>query len=250
MQGRVWPNPPVGCVIVREGEIVGRGQTQLGGRPHAERVALDDAGPLSRGATLYVTLEPCCHWGKTPPCADAIIAAGVVAVHASLQDPDPRVDGGGFRKLRDAGLTVEVGLVADTAREIMEGFFTRIALGRPLITVSPFAPDDGSAPSVPDGFDAVLTMQDRFGPVASVRTADGGIEIVPLTGHSVPNGMARELGTFGLTSIVIPAGDPLAQSCRSAGLVDHDVADEEGCKASPSRAASMTSASMTSATAL
>lgn len=91
MRGLVWPNPPVGCVIVRDGEIVGRGHTQPGGRPHAERVALDEEGERAKGAIFYVTLEPCCHWGRTPPCADAIIAAGVYTVHASLQDPDPRV---------------------------------------------------------------------------------------------------------------------------------------------------------------
>ena len=249
MQGRVWPNPPVGCVIVRDGEIVGCGQTQFGGRPHAERVALDDAGPLSEGATLYVTLEPCCHWGKTPPCADAIIAAGVAKVHASLQDPDPRVNGGGFRKLRDAGVEVEVGLGAAAAREILEGFFTRIALGRPLITVSRHVSVAGGIPSVPDGFDGLLTMQGHSELTITERTAGGGIEMVPLAGHLAPNRLApsrlaSKLGTLGLTSIVVPAGDPLAQMFRSAGLVDHEVADSEGVNTTPPQVASMTSATM------
>jgi len=160
MRGWVWPNPAVGCVIVRDGEIVGRGCTQFGGRPHAERVALDDAGAKARGATLYVTLEPCCHWGKTPPCADAIIEAGVHAVYASLQDPDPRVNGGGFRKLKEAGITVEVGLGGDEAREIMDGFFHRVESGTPLVSVAERLEPPGT---IPEGFDAELrSIGDRL----------------------------------------------------------------------------------------
>ncbi|MCH3703261.1 bifunctional diaminohydroxyphosphoribosylaminopyrimidine deaminase/5-amino-6-(5-phosphoribosylamino)uracil reductase RibD, partial [Campylobacter lari] len=109
MRGHVWPNPPVGCVIVKNGICIGEGATQPGGRPHAERVALDIAGEAARGATLYVTLEPCCHWGHTSPCADAIIMAGITRVVASQQDPDPRVNGGGFRQLAEAGIDVAIG---------------------------------------------------------------------------------------------------------------------------------------------
>lgn len=247
MQGWVWPNPPVGCVIVRNGKIVGGGQTQFGGRPHAERVALDDAGSLSRGAALYVTLEPCCHWGKTPPCADAIIAAGVTAVYASLQDPDPRVNGGGFRMLRDAGIKVKVGLGAEIAQKIMEGFFKRIALGRPLITVSRFVPVAGN---VPNGFDGVLTMQEHFRPAVSVRTPSGRAEALALPGGITARSLAEKLGTVGLTSIIIPASDPLSQICRSAGLVDHDVTDEEVAHSSVSRASATTSTSRKSVSAL
>jgi pyrimidine deaminase RibD-like protein len=126
MQGRAWPNPAVGCVIVNDGVIVGRGQTQVGGRPHAERVALDNAGELAKGATLYVTLEPCSHWGKTSPCTSTIIDAGIVAVYAALQDPDPRVNGGGVAKLRDYGIDVHVGLGDWSAAHIMRGFFKRV----------------------------------------------------------------------------------------------------------------------------
>src|SRR5271170_7954614 len=110
--GNVWPNPAVGCVIARDGRVVGRGWTQPGGRPHAETEALARAGAATRGATAYVTLEPCCHWGRTPPCTDALIAAGLRRVVVAIEDPDPRVAGGGLARLRAAGLAVETGLGA------------------------------------------------------------------------------------------------------------------------------------------
>ncbi len=133
--GRVWPNPAVGCVIVNEGRVVGRGWTQPGGRPHAETEALARAGPAAHGATAYVTLEPCCHWGRTPPCADALIAAGLSRVVVALEDPDPRVAGGGLARLRAAGIAVETGLGAAEAAEINAGFFQLVRLGRPLVTL-------------------------------------------------------------------------------------------------------------------
>ena len=133
--GNVWPNPAVGCVIVRDGRVVGRGWTQPGGRPHAEAEALARAGEGARGATAYVTLEPCCHWGKTPPCADALIAAGVRRVVVAVEDPDPRVAGGGIARLREAGLAVETGLCEAEAAELNAGFFMRVRLGRPLVTL-------------------------------------------------------------------------------------------------------------------
>jgi diaminohydroxyphosphoribosylaminopyrimidine deaminase / 5-amino-6-(5-phosphoribosylamino)uracil reductase len=133
--GTVWPNPAVGCVIVNEGRVVGRGWTQPGGRPHGETEALRRAGEAARGATAYVTLEPCCHWGQTPPCVDALIAAGVRRVVVSLEDPDPRVAGEGLRRLRAAGIAVETGLGSAEAAEINAGFFSRLHLGRPLVTL-------------------------------------------------------------------------------------------------------------------
>src|SRR6202040_756728 len=114
-QGRTWPNPAVGAVVVKDGVIVGRGWTQPGGRPHAEPVALARAGEAARGATLYVTLEPCSHVGKSPPCADAIIAAGIARVVSSIEDPNPLVAGQGHAKLRAAGIAVDVGLCAGEA---------------------------------------------------------------------------------------------------------------------------------------
>ena len=110
-QGRTWPNPAVGAVVVKDGVIVGRGWTQPGGRPHAEPEALARAGEAARGATLYVTLEPCSHLGKTPPCADAMIAAGIARVVSAIEDPNPEVAGQGHARLRAAGITVDVGLV-------------------------------------------------------------------------------------------------------------------------------------------
>ncbi|MBX2830904.1 MAG: bifunctional diaminohydroxyphosphoribosylaminopyrimidine deaminase/5-amino-6-(5-phosphoribosylamino)uracil reductase RibD [Rhodospirillales bacterium] len=134
--GNVWPNPSVGCVLVSsDGSIVGRGHTQPGGRPHAERVALDMAGDLARGATAYVTLEPCSHVGKSPPCAAGLIQAGVTRVISALTDPDPRVSGRGHNMLRDAGIKVDVGLLSAEAAKVNEGFLSKVEKGRPFVTL-------------------------------------------------------------------------------------------------------------------
>lgn len=142
-QGRCWPNPAVGCVIVNHGRIVGRGWTAPGGRPHAERVALDQAGAAARGATAYVSLEPCAHHGATPPCAEALIAAGVARVVAPLEDSDPRVSGKGFAMLRAAGVDVATGVLAQEAATDLAGFFTRVTQGRPLVTLKLASSFDG-----------------------------------------------------------------------------------------------------------
>lgn len=133
--GTTWPNPSVGCVIVRDGQVVGRAVTASGGRPHAEPLALEMAGPAARGATAYVTLEPCCHWGKTPPCTDALIAAGVVRVVVATRDPDTRVDSQGIARLRAAGIAVEEGVLEPEAQAVLAGFTHRIRAGRPLVTL-------------------------------------------------------------------------------------------------------------------
>jgi len=134
-RGRTAPNPCVGCLIVADGRLIGRGWTQPGGRPHAEAMALAEAGEAARGATAYVTLEPCAKPGRGPACADALIAAGVGKVVAALGDPDPRVDGKGFEKLRSAGIQVETGIGAEQAERSMAGFLTRQRLGRPFVTL-------------------------------------------------------------------------------------------------------------------
>jgi diaminohydroxyphosphoribosylaminopyrimidine deaminase / 5-amino-6-(5-phosphoribosylamino)uracil reductase len=132
-QGRTWPNPAVGAVVVKDGIIVGRGWTQPGGRPHAEPEALKRAGEAARGATLYVTLEPCSHFGKSPPCADAIIAAGIARVVSAIEDPNPEVAGQGHARLRAAGITVDVGLGAAEAAHDHAGHFRRVRDKRPQI---------------------------------------------------------------------------------------------------------------------
>lgn len=133
--GRVWPNPAVGCVLVRAGKVVGRGWTQPGGRPHAETEALDRAGRRAQGATAYVSLEPCAHQGETPPCTEALIKAGIIRCAIALEDPDPRASGRGIARMHEAGLVVQTGILADDARELNEGFFSRINKGRPAITL-------------------------------------------------------------------------------------------------------------------
>jgi diaminohydroxyphosphoribosylaminopyrimidine deaminase/5-amino-6-(5-phosphoribosylamino)uracil reductase len=132
-QGRTWPNPAVGAVVVKDGVIVGRGWTQPGGRPHAEPEALRHAGEAARGATLYVTLEPCSHVGKSPPCADAIIAAGIARVVSAIEDPNPEVAGQGHARLRAAGITVDIGLGALEAAHDHAGHFRRVRDKRPHV---------------------------------------------------------------------------------------------------------------------
>jgi diaminohydroxyphosphoribosylaminopyrimidine deaminase/5-amino-6-(5-phosphoribosylamino)uracil reductase len=133
--GAVWPNPAVGCLIVKDGRVRGRGWTQPGGRPHAETEALRRAGAAAAGATAYISLEPCAHYGETPPCADALVAAGIARAVIALGDPDPRVDGGGIKVLAAAGIEVVCGVAADEAAEINAGFLLRVAEGRPLVTL-------------------------------------------------------------------------------------------------------------------
>ena len=135
-RGRTAPNPNVGCVIVRGDRVVGRGWTQPGGRPHAEAMALAAAGEAARGASAYVTLEPCAHVSaRGPACSDLLIAAGVARVLVAIEDPDPRTAGTGIARLRAAGIAVDVGVLAADARRSMAGFLTRQALGRPAVTL-------------------------------------------------------------------------------------------------------------------
>lgn len=134
--GQTWPNPAVGCVIVdAASHVVGRGWTQRGGRPHAETEALKMAGDRARGGTAYVTLEPCSHHGRTPPCVEALVAAGIKRCVAAIDDPDPRVSGRGLAKLREAGIAVETGVLAERARDLNTGFLTRVTEGRPLVAL-------------------------------------------------------------------------------------------------------------------
>src|SRR5215203_1523179 len=147
--GRTWPNPAVGTVIVGESAggpvIVGRGWTQPGGRPHAETEALRRAGAAARGSTLYVTLEPCSHPGKTPPCADAVIQSGVARVVSALEDPNPEVAGAGHRRLAESGITVDIGVEADEACRAHAGHIRRVRDGRPHVMLKLAVSADGKA---------------------------------------------------------------------------------------------------------
>ena len=162
--GTTAPNPSVGCVLVNDGHIVGRGWTQPGGRPHAETEALKRAGEKSRGATAYVTLEPCCHQGQTPPCTDALIAAGVTRVVVASADPDDRVDGGGIAALEDAGIGVVTGVLATQGNAINAGYFKRAHLGIPYIALKMAISMDGSI-AMASGESQWITSEDarRYG---------------------------------------------------------------------------------------
>jgi diaminohydroxyphosphoribosylaminopyrimidine deaminase / 5-amino-6-(5-phosphoribosylamino)uracil reductase len=141
--GTTAENPNVGCVIVKEGRLLGVGWTQPGGRPHAETEALKMAGAAARGATAYVTLEPCAHHGRTGPCAEALVAAGIARVVTAIEDPDPRVSGGGHAILERAGVAFETGLAAEEARRDMAGFLTRIQKKRPQVILKMAFSADG-----------------------------------------------------------------------------------------------------------
>lgn len=181
--GKVWPNPSVGCLIVKDGDVVGRGATQEGGRPHAEIVALNEAVDLSFGATAYVSLEPCNHWGESPPCTDALIEAGIERVVVAVLDPDLRVNGSGIDRLVEANIDVEIGICQEEAIDVNAGFFHKVETGRPLIVV--LEPDQLRTGDLFYGaafFDALLTtlpewlsLSDTFLDQVMVVVDDPGI---------------------------------------------------------------------------
>ena len=141
--GHTGDNPSVGCVIVKDGQLVGLGTTAPGGRPHAEPQAIEMAGENAKGATAYVTLEPCSHHGRTPPCAESLIQAGISRVFIAVQDPDPRVSGRGIAKLKAAGIETHVGLGSEQASRDLAGFFSRITKSRPHVTLKLALSADG-----------------------------------------------------------------------------------------------------------
>lgn len=154
--GRVAPNPSVGCIIVKDGEIIAKARTGDGGTPHAEFLALQKAGDKAKGATVYVTLEPCCHHGRTLPCTDNLIAAQVAKVIVACKDEDKRVSGKGIQALKDAGIEVVVGLLEDEARTLNEGFFKRLKNYRPMVTIK-MATSLDSKISLKEGESVLLT---------------------------------------------------------------------------------------------
>jgi diaminohydroxyphosphoribosylaminopyrimidine deaminase/5-amino-6-(5-phosphoribosylamino)uracil reductase len=199
--GRTWPNPAVGAVVVRREPdgpvIVGRGWTQPHGRPHAETQALERAGSAARDATLYVTLEPCSHFGRTPPCADAIIAAGIARVVSALEDPNPQVAGEGHRRLAAAGITVDVGIGADAARRAHAGHIRRMLEKRPQVMLK-----------------LAVSADDKAG-LAGRRPA-------PITGEPARARvhLMRAMSDAVLTGIgTVLADDPL-MTCRLPGMAD------------------------------
>jgi diaminohydroxyphosphoribosylaminopyrimidine deaminase / 5-amino-6-(5-phosphoribosylamino)uracil reductase len=172
--GRTWPNPAVGAVIVKDGTIVARGWTQPGGRPHAEVEALRRAKKAAQGATLYVTLEPCSHQGQTPPCADAIIRAGIARVVSAMEDPNPEVAGQGHERLRAKGIVVDIGLGADEARRTHAGHIARMRQGRPHVMLKLAVSADGKA-GLPGRKQAMITGETTRERVFQMRAASDAI---------------------------------------------------------------------------
>ena len=178
--GRTYPNPAVGALIVRmdagEALVVGRGWTAAGGRPHAEAIALDAAGPLARGATAYVTLEPCAHEGRTPPCADALIKAGIARVVMTIDDPDPRVAGKGRAALEAAGIAVTTDVLADEAVRAHAGHISRIARGRPHVVLKLAVSADGMI-GRREGERMIITGKPAFDAVQAMRSETDAVII-------------------------------------------------------------------------
>lgn len=256
-QGRTWPNPSVGCLIVRDGKVVARGKTQAGGRPHAETEALHDAGELAKGAIAYVSLEPCNHHGRTPPCTEALIKAGIASVIIALSDPDPRVSGTGSARLRDAGVDVHVEPFADlqhAALHAHRGHIMRMQAGRPFVTLKLALSADGAIGRKGQGQVAITSSatnrlmhglrarNDAIAVGAGTMRADNprldvrlpGLEhcspqrvvfgaeafnAIDLAGDDLSIDLA-ELADEGITSLLVEGGPKLAQSFLDGGLVD------------------------------
>ncbi|WP_281972331.1 bifunctional diaminohydroxyphosphoribosylaminopyrimidine deaminase/5-amino-6-(5-phosphoribosylamino)uracil reductase RibD [Ruegeria faecimaris] len=193
-QGTCWPNPSVGCVLVQDGRIVGRGWTQPGGRPHAETEALRQAGSQARGATAYVSLEPCAHHGQTPPCAQALIEAGVARVVSAIEDSDPRVAGQGFAMLRDAGIDVTTGVLADQAARDHAGFFLKTEQGRPFVTLKLASSFDGRI-ATESGHSQWITGQTSRRAVHAMRATHDAVMVGAGTARvDDPSLTVRDLG--------------------------------------------------------
>ncbi len=245
--GRTSPNPPVGCVIVQGAEVVGRGFHPRAGEPHAEVVALRDAGERAREATAYVTLEPCSHYGRTPPCADALIAAGVSRVVVAAGDPNPQVNGQGLAKLRAAGVDVEIGVLEAEATRQQAGFRSLVTRGRPHVIYKYAMTLDGKTAALGQGNGSVSGPQARErvmhwrnqadalavgahtvqldNPQLTTRGLDGGRDpravIFDREGRTPPSALALRPGTIVVstpsTNYTAPAGVTVL---RAEGLPD------------------------------
>lgn len=173
-QTTTQPNPRVGCVIVNDGEVVGEGFHHMAGELHAERVALKQAGDKARGATAYINLEPCCHQGRTPPCTDGLVDAGVIRVVAAMRDPNPLVEGGGFELLTAAGIEFELGVLETQARWLNRGFISRMARKRPWVVLKSAATLDGRTAAF-DGESKWITSSDARQEVQKLRASCSAI---------------------------------------------------------------------------
>lgn len=256
-QGRTWPNPAVGCLIVRDGRVVGRGKTKGGGRPHAETEALRDAGDLARDAVAYVSLEPCNHHGRTPPCTEALIEAGIASIFIALGDPDPRVSGTGAQHLQDAGVEVHLEPFADLRKAALHahrGHIMRMQAGRPFVTLKLALSIDGAVGRKDEGQIAITSSStnrlmhglrarnDAIAVGAGTMRADNprldvrlpGLEhrspervvfgaeafnAIDLPGEDLNDDLA-ELADEGITSLLVEGGPKLARSFLDSGLVD------------------------------
>jgi diaminohydroxyphosphoribosylaminopyrimidine deaminase/5-amino-6-(5-phosphoribosylamino)uracil reductase len=207
--GLTAPNPCVAALIISDGALVGRGVTAPGGRPHAEVVALAEAGAAARGATMYVTLEPCSHHGATPPCADAIVAAGIARVVSALEDPDPCVAGRGFARLREAGIAVAVGAGEAQARRDHRGHILRATIGRPMTTLKLALTADGYVAG--DEHDARLTI--------TGEAADRAVQVMRSLHDAIMIGVGTALGDDPLLTVRLPgvAQKPLRVVLDSRG---------------------------------
>ncbi len=195
--GLAAPNPSVGAILVKDGIVVGRGVTAPGGRPHAERIALAEAGESARGATLYVTLEPCSHFGASPPCADAVVAAGVGRVVAAIEDPNPEVGGRGFQRLRAAGIEVTVGPGGAQALRDHLGHIRRVTEGRPSVTLKLAETADGFASGGPHDQRLKIT-----GPIANAR-----VQMLRATHDAIMIGVETALADDPALTVRLPGLD-------------------------------------------
>jgi diaminohydroxyphosphoribosylaminopyrimidine deaminase/5-amino-6-(5-phosphoribosylamino)uracil reductase len=195
--GLAAPNPAVGALVVRDGVVVGRGWTAPGGRPHAETLALAQAGELARGATLYVTLEPCAHHGKTPPCAEAVAATGIARVVGGLTDPDDRVAGEGYGLLRRAGIEVETDVLPELGRRAHRGHILRVTEGRPMVTLKIAQTADGQAAGGEHDRRLAIT-----GLAANLRT-----HVLRAMHEAIMVGIGTVLGDDPLMTVRLPGSD-------------------------------------------
>ena len=239
-QGRVWPNPAVGCVIVKDGIVVGRARTADGGRPHAETQALAQAGSAAKGATAYVTLEPCAHHGKTGPCAEALVAAGVSRVVVATDDPDPRVSGKGIEILRAAGIPADLGVCKGIADRDLAGFFLRVREGRPFVTLKLATSLDGRI-ATQSGHSQWITGPEARRSVHAMRARHDAVMVGAGTARADnPSLNVRDMGDVAQpvrvvvsSDLKIPKDGTLAQTAEEQPVwfLHGDQADTAGCLA-------------------